>query len=233
VYEHTTTTPVPTDTARRTALVAGVFYLLSFISVPTLVLYGPVRVPGVLGPGAATGVQWGGVLEVVVALACIGTAVTLYPVLRRQNEGLALGFVGARVLEAATIFLGVASMLAVVALHRNPTGTDPAALTTVSTALVALYDSAFLIGQSLIPGLNALLLGILLYRSRLVPRWLPVLGLVGAPLQIASVVTTILGFNDRTTVWTLIAVAPIIVFELSLGVWLVVRGFRSGTALAR
>lgn len=203
-----------TDTAPRTARVAGVFYLLTFASIPTLALYAPLREPGAqLG----SGVLWGTVLELVVGVACIGTAVALYPVLRRQDEGLALGFVAARVLEAAMIFVGVASLLAL------------AALNTGSAAFVALYDSAFLVGQSLIPGLNALLLGTLLYRSRLVPRWLPTLALIGGPLQILSVLTTVLGINDRTTVWTLVAVAPIIVWELSLGVYLVVRGLRPGT----
>src|SRR5689334_17092889 len=108
----TATTRAPLGTARRTSLVAGVFYLLTFVSIPTMALYRPVHVPGyVSGTGADTGVLWGGVLELVVALACIGTAVTLYPVLRRQNEGFALGFVATRVLEAGLIFLGVVSLL--------------------------------------------------------------------------------------------------------------------------
>jgi hypothetical protein len=124
------------------------------------------------------------------------------------------------------------TLLVLVALHRDPAVTDPAALATTGTALVAVYDSAFLVGQSLIPGLNALLLGTLLYRSRLVPRVLPVIGLVGAPLQIASVLGTVLGINDRASVWTVIAVAPIVVWELSLGVWLVVKGFRAAPVLA-
>jgi hypothetical protein len=212
---------------RKTSLVAGVFYLVTFISIPTLVLYGPVHDPGyIVGPGADTGVLWGGLLELIVALAGIGTAITLYPVVRRQNEGFALGFVAARVLEAGLIFLGVVSLLAVVALRQDLAGTGAAAPATTGTALVAVYDSAFLVGQSLIPGLNALLLGTLLYRSRLVPRALPVLGLIGAPLQIASVITTMLGVNDRLSVWSAIAVAPIFVWELSLGVYLVVKGFR-------
>ena len=108
---------------RKTALVAGVFYLLTFVSIPTLFLYGPVRSPKyILGPGPDTAVIIGGVLEIIVALAGIGTAVTLYPVVKRQNEGVALGFVGSRVLEAATIFAGVASLLSVVTLRQVGAG---------------------------------------------------------------------------------------------------------------
>jgi Domain of unknown function (DUF4386) len=124
----------------------------------------------IVGPGSNTPVIIGGVLEVIVALAGIGTAVVLYPVVKRQNEAVALGFVSARVLEAATIFVGVASLLAVVTLRQA--GAGPDAVVT-GQALVALYDRMFLLGQSLIPALNALLLGSLLYQSRLVPRVLP------------------------------------------------------------
>jgi Domain of unknown function (DUF4386) len=104
---------VPMDSLRKTALIAGVFYLITFISVPTLALYGPVKNhrDWILSSGGHTGVPVGGFLEVIVALAGIGTAVTLYPVLKRQNEGVALGFVAARVLEAGLIFTGVVSLL--------------------------------------------------------------------------------------------------------------------------
>ena len=136
----------------------------------------------IVGPGPDTPVFIGGVLEMIVALAGIGTAVALYPVVKRQNEGVALGFVGARILEAATIFAGVVSLLAVVTLRQAGVGAD--ALVT-GQALVALYDRMFLLGQSLIPAVNALLLGYLLYQSRLVPRVLPVLGFIGAPLLVA------------------------------------------------
>src|SRR5437773_8369372 len=102
---------------RKTALVAGALYLLTFVSIPTLALYGPVRDPNyIVGPGPDSGVLFGGILELIVALAGIGTAVALYSVVKRQNEGLAMGFVGSRVLEASTIFAGVACLLSVVTL---------------------------------------------------------------------------------------------------------------------
>src|ERR1700742_2180130 len=112
---------VPMDSQRKTALVAGVFYLITFISIPTLALYGPVKDQRdwILTRGTSTGVLVGGLLEVIVALAGIGTAVTLHPVAKRQNEGLALGFVTSRVVEGIMIFTGVVSLLSLVTLHQD------------------------------------------------------------------------------------------------------------------
>jgi hypothetical protein len=172
----TATKKVPMDSLRKTALVAGVFYLITFISIPTLALYGPVKNhrDWILSSGGHTAVLAGGFLEVIVALAGIGTAVTLYPVVKRQNEGAALGFVAARVLEASMIFAGAVSLLSLVTLQQaGATGANAAALVTTGASHVAVYNWAFLLGQSLMPGINALLLGTLLYRSRLVPRVIP------------------------------------------------------------
>ena len=189
---------IPMTSLRKTALVAGVFYLITFISIPTLALYGPVKNhrDWILSSGGHTGVLVGGFLEVIVALAGIGTAVTLYPVVKRQNEGVALGFVAARVLEAAMIFTGVVSLLSLVTLRQDlggAAGANAAALVTTGASHVAIYNGTFLLGQTLMPGINALLLGSLMYRSRLVPRIIPVIGLIGAPLLITAVIATLFG----------------------------------------
>ena len=216
---------VPMNSLRKTALVAGVIYLVTFISIPTLCLYGPVRNDPnyILGPGPDTAVLIGAVLEVIVALACIGTAVVLYPVVKRQHEGVALGFVGARVLEAATIFAGVVSLLSVVTLRQSGAGADALA---TGQALVAFNNWTFLLGQSFIPVVNALLLGSLLYRSRLVPRIIPLVGLIGAPLLLTSDVGVLFGFWPQVSAQTAIGALPIAVWEFSLGVYLVVKGFK-------
>jgi hypothetical protein len=220
----TTTNRPPMDSLRKTALVAGVLYLLTFVSIPTLALYGAVHEPNyILGSGPDTAVILGGVLEIIVAIACIGTAVALYPVVKRQNEGVALGFVGARVLEAAAIFAGVVSLLTIVTLRQAGVGAD--GLVT-GQALVAQYDWTTLLGQGMLPAVNALLLGSLLYRSRLVPRVLPMLGLIGAPLLIAGDIGTIFGLWGRVNVLAGIAVLLIAGWEFSLGVYLVVKGFK-------
>jgi Domain of unknown function (DUF4386) len=215
---------------RKTALVAGVLYLLTFVSIPTLFLYGPVHDPKyIVGPGPDTAVIFGGVLEIIVALAGIGTAVALYPVVKRQNEGVALGFVGSRVLEAATIFAGVASLLSVVTLRQA--GAGAAGLVTAQ-ALVALYDRTFLLGQSFLPAVNALLLGSLLYQSRLVPRVLPLLGFIGAALLVASDTAILFDLLGPKSTLAAIAALPIAIWEFSLGVWLVVKGFKPSPILS-
>jgi Domain of unknown function (DUF4386) len=220
---------IPMTSTRKTALVAGVFYLITFCSIPTLALYGPVKNhrDWVLGTGSHTGLLVGGFLEVIVALAGIGTAVALYPVVKRQNEGFALGFVTSRVIEAGLIFTGVLSLLSLVTLRQDlggATGANAASLVTTAASHVATYKWTFVLGQNLMPGVNALLLGTLLYRSRLVPRAIPVLGLIAGPLLIASVIATIFGGIKLGS--PIIAGLPVAAWELSLGVWLVVKGFR-------
>ena len=219
----------PMSSTRKTALVAGVFYLITFISIPTLALYGPVKNhrDWILSSGGHTGVLVGGFLEVIVALAGIGTAVTLYPVVKRQNEGVALGFAAARVLEAGMIFTGVVSLLSLVTLRQDlggAAGANAAALVTTGASHVAVYNWTFLLSQSLMPAINALLLGSLLYRSRLVPRIIPVVGLIGAPFLICTVIVTLLGGFKLGS--PELAAVPVAAWELSLGVWLVVKGFR-------
>jgi hypothetical protein len=220
---------IPMTSTRKTALAAGVCYLISFVSIPTLALYGPVmnHQDWVISSGSHTGVLVGGFLEVIVALAGIGTAVALYPVVRRQNEGAALGFVAARVVEAVMIFTGVVSLLSLVTLRQDlsgATGANAAALVTAGASHVAIYKWTFLLSQSLMPAINALLLGSLMYRSRLVPRIIPVIGLIGAPFLICTIIATLFGAMKLGT--PELAAVPVAAWEFSLGGWLVVKGFR-------
>jgi hypothetical protein len=211
------------NSTRKTALAAGVLYLLTFVSIPTLALYGSIRDPNyIVGPGPDTAVFVGGILEIIVALSGIGTAVALYPVLRKQNEGMALGLVGSRVLEAGTMFAGVAFLLTVVTLRQTGVGAD--ALVT-GRALVALYDRIFLVGQSFMPAVNDLLLGFLLYQSRLVPRILSLIGLGGGVLLIAGDLAVLFGLIGQHDPSTALAAVPVALFEFSLGVWLIAKGF--------
>jgi hypothetical protein len=234
----TATERVPMDSLRKTALVAGVLYLLTFVSIPRLALFGPIlNDPDyILRPGGDTGVLVGVVLELIVALAIVGTGVALFPVLKRQNEGVALGFVAARLFETGIIVVGSISLLSVVTLRQDlgaAAGADAAALVTTGQALVALQNWTFLIGQGLMPGVNALLLGSLLYRSGLVPRAIPALGLIGAPVLISSVIGTLFGINEPVSAWTAIGTLPIAVWEFSLGVWLIAKGFKAGASSPR
>jgi hypothetical protein len=213
---------------RKTALVAGVFYLITFISIPTLFLYGNLKTDRgfITSAGSSTGVLFGAVLEVIVALAGIGTAVTLFPVVKRQNEAMALGFVAVRTLEAAMIFTGVLSLLSLVHLRQDLGGADPASLMTTGASLVATYNGTMLLGQTLMPCLSAVLLGTLMYRSGLVPRALPLTGLIGAPLLLASSVAVFFGVIEPISPWTAIATLPVALWEFSLGLWLTFKGFQ-------
>ena len=210
--------------SRKVSLAAGILYLLTFVSMPIGFLYSAVlNDPNyIVGSGSDTPVIIGGIVEIIVALAGIGTAVALYPVLKRQNEGVALGFLGTRVLEASTIFADVVCLMAIVTLRRAGVGAE--ALLTGKT-LVALYG-LFRLGQNLMPAVNDLLLGSLLYQARLVPRVLPLLGIIGAPLLIANTIVFMFGITSGPLyVLTGIGVLPIALFEFSLGVWLTVKGF--------
>ncbi len=161
-----------------------------------------------------------------MALFCIGTANVLYPVLKKQNKTLALGFVAARVLEAALIFAGVAALLTV--LQMRTLGAEASVM---SRGLVMLYDRLFLISQSFIPAVNGLLLGTLLYQSRLVPRLLPIIGIVGAFTLVAGDVAVLFGVMDQHAPLAGISAIPIALWEFSLGVYLTVKGFKENAII--
>ncbi len=221
-------TVVASPSQRRIALIAGTFYLLTFVSIPTLALYRPVkRANYVLGSGPDTSAIVGGVLEILVAIAGIGTAVVLFPMLKKQNESAALGLVAARIVESATIFLGVAFLLSIVTLRRDGAG---AGALSSSHALVAMYDRIFLLGQSFIPAICDLMLGILLYQSRLVPRTLCRIGIVGAPILVAGYLAVLFGGIHQHGPLAGLSALPVAAFEFSLGVWLVVKGFDPAAA---
>jgi hypothetical protein len=208
--------------SRKTSLAAGILYLLTFISIPTLSLYHEIHQPTFISSLApSSDVVIGGMLELLMALFCIGTAIVLFPVLKKQNETMALGFVAARVLEAALIFAGVAALLTVLQLR-----TLGAEATVMSRGLVMLYDRLFLISQSFIPAINGLLLGTLLYQSRLVPRLLPIIGIIGAFTLVVGDVAVLFDVIDQHASLAGVFAIPIALWEFSLGVYLVTKGFK-------
>jgi len=140
-----------------------------------------------------------------------------------------LGYVAARVLESTVIVVGIVSLLSVVTLRQDfagAAGADAASLVTVGKSLVAFHDWTFLLGPGILPGVNGLLLGYLMYTSRLVPRAMAVLGLVGGPLLIASFVAVLFGLFEAGSAWQAIATIPVAAFEVSLGIYLIVKGFK-------
>ncbi len=212
------------NSLRKTSLAAGVFYLLTFVSIPTLALYSSVRASNfIVGSGPDTPVFVGALLEVIVALAGIGTAAALYSVVKRQGPARAVGFVASRTLEGTAIIAGAVTLLTIVTLRQA--GVGAAGLIT-GRALVAQYSWMFHLSQSLIPAVNAVLLGSLLYQSRLVPRALPVLGFIGATLLLAAWFAVLFGLIGAKSAPASIAGLTIAAWEFSLGVYLTFWGFK-------
>ena len=215
---------------RKISLAAGLFYLLTFVSIPTLGLYAAVRGPNfIMGPGPDGPVFIGAILEVIVALAGIGTAAALYSVVKRQGQARAIGFVAARTLEGTAIIAGAVTLLTIVTLRQA--GVGAAGLVT-GQALAAQYAWMFHLSQSLIPALNAALLGSLLYQSRLVPRWLPILGFVGGALLLAVWFAVLFGLTGQTAAPASIAGLVIAAWEFSLGIYLTFWGFKASPITA-
>ncbi len=215
--------------SRRISLTAGILYLLTFVSIPTLALYGQVKsTKYIIGTGPDTAAVVGGILEIIVALAGIGTAVVLFRVLKKQNETLAISLIASRVLEASTIFVGVAFILSIVTLRQ--VGAGEAALTT-SQVLAILYSRIFLLGQSFLPAINDILLGILLYQSRLVPRALSLIGVVGGPVLFIGYFAVLFGIVGQQAPLAGLSAVPVALFEFSLGLWLVIKGFNKSSPI--
>jgi hypothetical protein len=220
---------------RKTALAGGLLYLLTFISsIPAAILVGPaINDPSyVTGAGADQQVALGLALELVNVISCIGCAIALFSVIRRQHEGLAIGYVATRSFEAATITIGVLSLLAVITLRQQgAVSGDASALVPVTSALVAVRTWAMTIGPNM-AAFNALMLGTALYRARLVPRAIPALGIIGAPILIAFVIGTVLGLTGPGTPFQVVAVMPFFIWELVLGLWLTFKGFNESSPIA-
>ncbi len=228
---------IQADPTRRTALVAGILYLLTFASsIPAALLLGSTlsNPDYILGAGADGQIRLAAIFDIVNGLTAIGTAVALYSVVKRQHEGLAIGFVGSRLLEAAILFIGTVSVVSIATLRETAAAAaDPASLATLGQGLVVVYQVAFALGTG-VPALNALLLGWLLYQSRLVPRAIPALGLIGAPVFTSWIIGWILGVTESGSAWHAIGVAPIFFWELAVGLWMTFKGFnRSAPIVVR
>jgi hypothetical protein len=226
---------VEANSTRKIALAAGVLFLITFVtSIPAqLMLYHPLLTDPakyVLGTGGDPAVSLGALLEVMLAISGVGTAVVLYPVLKRQNGIVALAYVTSRLLESAAILVGIFSVLSVLTLRQHvagAAGTDTASLITAARSLVAVHDAAFLLGPTLLAGVgNGCLLGYLMYRSGLVPRRMALLGLIGGPLVIAATVCVLFGLFKAGSAPQAISTAPEFVWELSFGIYCTVKGFK-------
>jgi hypothetical protein len=216
---------------QKRARAFGVLYLITFAtSIPALWLYEPLLrdpVGYIAGAGHDKRILFGALLELLLIVSNIGTAVVIYPILRRLNEELSIGYVTARLVECTFILVGIVSVLGIITLRNQAAGASEG---TVAYTLAAIKDWTFLLGPGWVVGWgNGLILGYLMYRSGLVPRRAAWLGLVGGPLIIITGTAIMLGGNhpgDGVHSLQGIATAPEFVWELFLGVYCTIWGFR-------
>ncbi len=230
--------PVSPDESRRMSLVTGVMWLITFAtSIPALWLYQPVLdhpVGYVAGAGHDNRIFLAAFLELLLIISNLATAVIPYPLLKRQHEGCALGFVTARILECTAIFVGILSVLAVVGLRTDPPAGSQQTVGAIAYTLAALKDWTFLLGPGFVVGVgNGLLFGYLMYRSGLVPPRMALLGLIGGPLLIASGVAVMFGVDQPSGTLQGLATIPEALWELLVGLYLTFRGFRPESPILR
>jgi Domain of unknown function (DUF4386) len=211
---------------QRDARIFGVLYLITFVtSIPALLLYQPVLdnpAAYITGGGKDSQIYLAVLLELLLIIANVGTAVVIFPIVRRQNEVLALGYVTARIVECVFIAAGIIAVLGIVSLRQD--SPDAASL---AVSLAALKDWTFLLGPGFIVGWgNGLILGYLMYRSELVPRTATWLGLIGGPLIILTGIGTLFDLWEPGSTVPAITVVPEFLWELFLGIYCAVKGFR-------
>ena len=214
---------------RKTALAVGVLFILTFLtSIGAVIAYGPVLSDPnyISGAGADGRVFLGAFLELMLIVTNIGCAVALFPLLKRNGEGLALGYVAARIVECTFILIGLLSVLAIVTLRQTATAADAGSLATIAKTLLAIHNWTFLLGPGFTDGIGTgLILGYLLYRSGLVSRRMALFGLVGGPLLAASGAAVLFGLISQGSSVQGIMTVPEIIWELFLGLWLTFKGF--------
>jgi hypothetical protein len=214
--------------SQRIARIFGLLYLITFAtSIPALILFQPVLddpAGYVANGGSDNRILFGAFLELLLIIANIGTALVIYPIVKRQNHILALGYVTARIVESAFILVGLLAVLSIVTLSQQNAGGDEGA---IAYTLAALKDWTFILGPGFVVGIgNGLMLGYLMYASGLVPRSLAVLGLIGGPLIIITGVLVMFGVDRPSGPMQGIATIPEAIWELSLGIYALIWGFR-------
>ncbi len=224
----------PADPMRRTATIVGWLFVLTYVtSIAAKVALYPPLFDGdyITGPGQDTRVLWGAFSEAILIVANIGTATAMYTVIKRRHPNLGLSFIAARIMESVFIGVGILSVLTVVTLRQDYAGTDSASsagLTAVGDALLTLQQWTFNLGPAFVVGVgNGLILGFIMYRTGLVPRRLALFGLVGGPLIVATGSAAVLGLIEPGGAVQQLSAAPEFIWELGLGIYLIVKGFRT------
>ena len=213
---------------RFRAKMAASMYFISWVgSIAGLIFYGPVLKNSNYLTGGASDkhIILGAMLEVICGFANIGCAVVLYPIVKRANESLALAYVALRTLESAVILVGVLPMLAVVSL-RHMSG-NPAGLNDLATSMVAFHNWSFILGPNIVCGVNTFVLAYALYKSGLVAKFVPVLGLIGGTLTFISGSLQMFGGLEQNSPGTAALSIPVFAWEISLASFLFFKGFKA------
>jgi hypothetical protein len=227
------------SSTRKTARIAGWWWVGTFVfSIPAVLLYQPLlkHADYIVGGGHDKRIYLGALLEILTAISGIATAVVMFPILKRQNESIALGYVACRVLESTVIVAGLISLLSVVTLRQDVGGAgaaDSHSLVIAGRSLVAFHDWTFLLGPQFCAGFgNGILLGYLMYRSGLVPRRMALLGVIGGPLAFLGGVLVLFDVIEPGSGPLFLMTALEIAWEASLGIYLIVKGFKPSPILS-
>lgn len=216
---------------QKAAKIVGVLFLLAALSaVIGLLLYDPILNSSdylIKGSENANQVTLGALLELILVVSVIGTATTMFPILRKYNETIALWHVYFRFLEAVIITIGIISVLSLLTLSQNfvTAGVaDASSYQASGTLLKAIHDWTFMLGPLFMLGINTIMYSYIFYKLKLVPRPLSILGMSGAVMVFINALLVLFGVVEQLSAWGIMAL-PIAAFEMILAVWLLVKGF--------
>jgi hypothetical protein len=222
------------DSNRKNAILVGVLFILAAVTaIIGLALYQPILTDDnyiIKGSVNEPQVIWGALCELILAFSIIGISVLMYPILNKENESIAIGYVCFRLLEAIIIIIGIISLLSILTLHQDfvlASDQDASSFLTANKLLVAIHNWTFLLGPNLALGPSTLMMSYLLFKSKLVPSFIYILGLVGGPLIFACALLVMFGVFPQISVWGGILAIPVFLYEMTLAVWLIGKGFNS------
>ena len=219
---------------RNTSITSGILFIIATVTaIIGLILYDPILNDPyyiIKASSNETRVLWGAFFEIALAFAVIGTSITLFPVLKKYNESMAIGTVCFRLLEATLIIFGILSLLTIVTLNHsflNENNPNMSAYLIAGKLLLAIHNWTFLYGPNLALGPSTLMTGYLLYKSKLIPRSISILGIVGGSLICVCALLVTFGAFNQLSFWGMLLAVPVFIYEMSLAVWLLVKGFNS------
>lgn len=220
------------NTNKKSALIVGILFILAAVTaIIGLILYDPIlNGPDYLKKGSqhANQVILGALMELILVVSAVGTATTMFPLLRKYNETIALWHVCFRFLEAVIITIGIISVLSLLTLSREfAAAADPdiASFQASGILLKAVHDWTFLLGPLFMLGINTMMYSYIFYKTKLVPRFIPILGMTGATLVFICALLVMFGVIQQVSVWGAILALPVAANEMILAVWLIVKGF--------